>query len=157
MTRCTDRFVRYPYPKALFSNYKQNYYGKLTSTEVKNHKQAFNLEKESKIINPHKMDMMTTNKTKFRGEKGLRAEPKHQEIVEPPKPIQGFSSYNASFPNWDNGKNDVFHEKHPQYPYYALPFKGTSTYKQNHTERQMKELKRMQELLDKNAHSSSLK
>ena len=38
MTRCTDRFVRYPYPKTLFSNYRQNYYGKLATTEVKNHK-----------------------------------------------------------------------------------------------------------------------
>lgn len=56
-TRCTDRFVRYPYPKVLFSNYKQNYYGKLTKTDVKSHKEAFNLEKESKIINPHNMDL----------------------------------------------------------------------------------------------------
>lgn len=72
-TRCVDRFVRYPYPKRLYSNYKQNYYGKLAQTNVKNHKQAFNLEKESKIINPHNMDLSTTNKTKFRGEKGERA------------------------------------------------------------------------------------
>jgi len=44
------------------------------------------------------------------------------------------SSYQASFPNWENGKNDVFHEKSPQYPYYSLPFKGNSTYKVAHTE-----------------------
>ena len=74
--RCTDRFVRYPYPKTLFSNYRQNYYGKLTQTEVKNHKQAFNLEKETKIINPHRMELDTTNKTKYKGEKGERAAPK---------------------------------------------------------------------------------
>jgi hypothetical protein len=63
--------VRYPYPKTLFSNYRQNYYGKLASTEVKNHKQAFNLEKEAKIINPHAMDLKTTHKNRFKGEKGL--------------------------------------------------------------------------------------
>jgi len=156
-TRCTDRFVRYPYPKTLFSNYRQNYHGKLTQTEVKSHKKAFNLEKETKIINPHAMDLVTTNKTKYTGQKGERAEPKKREVVEPPKPIQQTSSYHASFPNWDNGKNDIFHEKHPQYPYYSLPFNGGSTYKQNFTERQARELKRMQELLDKNKNSNSLK
>lgn len=86
-TRCVDRFVRYPYPKTLFSNYRQNYHGKLTQTEIKSHKQAFNLEKESKIINPHKMDLGTTNKTKYKGEKGLRAEPRKTDIVEAVKPI----------------------------------------------------------------------
>mmetsp|Transcript_12894 Transcript_12894/g.17342 ORF Transcript_12894/g.17342 Transcript_12894/m.17342 type:complete len:138 (+) Transcript_12894:197-610(+) len=61
-TRCVDRFVRYPYPKTLFSNYRQNYHNKLKETNVKNHKQAFNLEKEAKIINPHAMDLKTTHK-----------------------------------------------------------------------------------------------
>jgi hypothetical protein len=57
-TRCTDRFVRYPYPKQLYSNYKQCYPGgKLAVAGVKNHKEAFNLEKEAKIINPHKMEL----------------------------------------------------------------------------------------------------
>jgi len=88
MTRCTDRFVRYPYPKTLFSNYRQNYNSKLVQTEVKPHKQAFNLEKESKIINPHRMDLATTNKSKFKGEKGERAARKVNEIIEPPRPIQ---------------------------------------------------------------------
>ena len=54
-TRCTDRFVRYPYPK-LFSNYKQNFPNKASQSVFKSHKKAFNLEKESKIIKPHKMD-----------------------------------------------------------------------------------------------------
>jgi len=57
------------------------------------------------------------------------------------------SSYQAAFPNWDNGKNDVFHEKHPQYPYYSLPFKGDSTYKQNFTDKQLRELKRQHDAL----------
>ena len=88
MTRCTDRFVRYPYPKTLFSTYRQNYYGKIKSTDVKPHKQAFNLEKEAKIINPHQMDLNTTNKTKFRGERGEPTAPKVEQIKEPPRPIQ---------------------------------------------------------------------
>ena len=63
-TRCTDRFVRYPYPKMLNSNYKVNFAsGKLELAGVKSHKQAFNLEKETKIINPHKMDTKTTTNT----------------------------------------------------------------------------------------------
>lgn len=103
------------------------------------------------------MDMATTNKSKFRGEKGERASRKVNEIVEPAKPTQKTSSYNAAFPNWDNGKNDVFHEKEPQYPYYSLPFNGGSTYKNNFSERQGQELKRMQKLLDTNAHSNNLK
>ena len=134
MTRCTDRFVRYPYPKTLFSNYRQNYAQKLTQTEVKSHKTAFNLEKETKIINPHKMDLETTNKTKYKGDKGERAQPRVTEVVDTKRPIQQTSSYHASFPDWDNGKNDIFHEKHPQYPYYSLPFNGGSTYKNNFTE-----------------------
>ena len=72
-TRCTDRFVRYPYPKNVFSNYKQNYRDTYKQTVIKNHKEAFNLEKESKIINPHKMELQTTNKATFRGTKGKAA------------------------------------------------------------------------------------
>ena len=113
MVRCTDRFVRYPYPKNVFSNYKQNYRDRITHTEIKNHKDAFNLEKEAKIINPHKMDLQTTNKNTYRGTKGKAAEPKHEIVNEAPKPIQHSSSYKSSFVNWNNGKDDVFHEQHP--------------------------------------------
>ena len=83
MTRCTDRFVRYPYPKTLFSNYRQNYYGKMGQTEVKSHKKAFNLEKEAKIINPHKMDLSTTNKVSYKGKPGEKTMPKHKLLKEP--------------------------------------------------------------------------
>jgi len=67
---------------------------------------------------------------------------KPPKISEPPKPTPQVSSYKASFPNWENGNNDVFHEKHPQYPFYSLPFQGSSTYKNTFTEKQMKELRR---------------
>ena len=80
--------MRYPYPKTLFSNYRQNYANKLMQTDVKPHKQAFNLEKEAKIINPHAMDLKTTNKQKYQGKKGEPASEKEQEIVGPNKPVQ---------------------------------------------------------------------
>jgi len=54
-TRCYDRFVRYPYPSMAVSNYQKEFARK--DAFAKNHKNAFNLEKESKIINPHKMDL----------------------------------------------------------------------------------------------------
>ena len=131
-TRCTDRFVRYPYPKQLFSAYKQTYHGaRLHQAEVKNHKDAFNLEKETKIINPHKMDLATTSKSDFKGHRGERARARRQPPTKEDKPISGLSSYQAAFPNWENGKKDVFHERHPQYPFYSLPFRGSSSYKQS--------------------------
>ena len=61
-TRCSDRFVRYPYPK-LFSAYSQHHTGnKLKDIKVVSHKKAFNLEKEAKIINPHRMEKQTHTK-----------------------------------------------------------------------------------------------
>jgi hypothetical protein len=32
-----------------------------------NHKKAFNLEKETKIINPHKMELQTSTKEEYQG------------------------------------------------------------------------------------------
>ena len=61
-TRCTDKFVRYPYPKNLLSGYQKDFKQKLKSNLRSKKDEAFNLEKESKIINPHKMDLATTNK-----------------------------------------------------------------------------------------------
>jgi hypothetical protein len=59
-TRCVDNFVRYPYPSMAISYYKKEFARKRTNTV--DHKEAFNLEKESKIINPHKMELSTTMK-----------------------------------------------------------------------------------------------
>lgn len=80
--------MRYPYPKNVFSNYKQNYRDTYKDTDIKNHKDAFNMEKESKIINPHKMDLSTTNKVAFKGKQGSAAVPKTEIVSEAPKPIQ---------------------------------------------------------------------
>ena len=43
-----------------FSYYKKEFTKK--NMNAKDHKEAFNLEKESKIINPHKMESNTTMK-----------------------------------------------------------------------------------------------
>ena len=135
-TRVTDKFVRYPYPKSMNSGYQKDFKDKLKNTVVVKKGEAFNLEKESKIINPHKMDTGTTSGSVF---KTFDVEPKKKKIRRPDgeaKPIMGQSSYQKAFPNWRNGQNDVFHEKHPQYPFYSLPFKGESNYKQSFNEEQ---------------------
>ena len=63
----------------------------------------------------------------------------------------------ASFPNWNNGKKDIFIEKSPQYPVYSLPFQGESTYKLAHTEKQLRELRRQQAMLENQGKGSSIK
>ena len=65
--RCSDRFVRYPYPKCLNTYYQKEYPGKNGEVKVVKPKDAFNIEKEHKIINPHPMDMSTTQKTSYQG------------------------------------------------------------------------------------------
>ena len=80
--------------------------------------------------------MKTTSGNTF---KNFKVGPRTKELKkvnDEKKPIVGFSSYQKSFPNWKNGQNDIFHEKHPQYPFYSLPFKGESNYKQNFNEEQ---------------------
>ena len=129
-TRCTDKFVRYPYPRTLLSGYQKDYKDKLRKKDavVMKNGEAFNLEKEAKIINPHKMDLGTTNGNTY---KNFEVIPKRKDIAKAAddrKPIMGESCYQKSFPNWNNGQNDIFHEKHPQYPFYSLPFKGESNY-----------------------------
>jgi hypothetical protein len=86
--------VRYPYPKQINSNYKNNYpSGKLEKSGFKNYKDTFNLEKETKIINPHKMDLKTTAKDEFRGLKGEKSAAKIPVPPQEDKPIHKMSSY----------------------------------------------------------------
>jgi len=56
-TRCSDRFVKYPYPAHMNSAYNKQYIPK--PSHAKPHKDAFNLEKETKIINPHPVEQET--------------------------------------------------------------------------------------------------
>lgn len=58
--RCTDRFVKYPYPKCTTSNYTKEFQSKISEAKLISQQDAFNLEKETKIINPHPMEMATT-------------------------------------------------------------------------------------------------
>jgi len=96
--------------------------------------EAFNLEKEAKIINPHRMESSTQNQKTYQGHKVKPIMKEIKKYDDEKKPILGASSYQKNFPNWQNGKNDIFHEKSPQFPFYSLPFKGESSYKQSFSE-----------------------
>ena len=63
-SRCTDRFIQYPYPKCVNTFYQKEYHQKLQKGHLTDKKDAFNLEKETKIINPHNMELSTTNKVR---------------------------------------------------------------------------------------------
>ena len=63
--RCSDRFVKYPYPKTMITNYQKEYHPKSKEVKVIPQKEVFNPEKEHKIINPHKMELSTTNKVSY--------------------------------------------------------------------------------------------
>ena len=67
--RVIDRFVRYPYPSNIITNYQKDYdkliNKKYTSIGAFSPEQAFNLEKEHKILNPHNMDMKTTTRVDY--------------------------------------------------------------------------------------------
>lgn len=99
------------------------------------------MEKETKIINPHKMELATTTKTVHDGTYGERAMPRVREELKEQPPINKTSHYSTNFPNWKNGKQDVFHEKHPQYAFYQVPHRGISNYQREHTSGKIDDLK----------------
>ena len=108
----------------------------MKKTIVVKSSEAFNLEKEAKIINPHRMDLGTTSSTAYKNFKVIPKKKTLKRHEDEGKPILAQSSYMKSFPNWRNGEGDIFHEKQPQYPFYSLPFKGNSNYAQSFTEEQ---------------------
>ena len=67
--RIIDRFVKYPYPSNIITNYKKDFTKTdgVFSTGACNYSkdEAFNLEKEHKILNPHSMDLKTTTRVDF--------------------------------------------------------------------------------------------
>ncbi|CDW76087.1 UNKNOWN [Stylonychia lemnae] len=155
-TRCSDRFVKYPYPKTMITNYQKEYHQKNEKSILIPQKETFNPEKEHKIINPHKMELSTTNKVAYQP---FAVQPQRKSMQRAPKsdaPAQQQSSYMAGFPNWNNGHQDVYHEKHPQYPYYSLPFKGSSSYQNSFTEEQMRQLRKHQEMIASLGKTSSV-
>ena len=154
-TRCSDRFIKYPYPKMMISNYQKEYHPKSDQNQVIPPKETFNHEKEHKIINPHRMELSTTNKVSYQTFHVIPSKKEARKAEKSEAPCQQSSSYAAGFPNWNNGHKDVYHERHPQYPYYSLPFKGNSSYAKNFTEEQMKELKRHQDMIAQLGKTSS--
>lgn len=60
--------MKYPYPTNIITNYRKDFNkqnGNDGLTNTKNPKDAFNLEKEHKIINPHPVDNKTTARVDF--------------------------------------------------------------------------------------------
>ena len=96
------------------------------------------------------MDLNTTCKDNFREFKVTQSRKSVDRVAKQPAPILGSSAYANQYPDWKNGQNDVYIEKHPQFPVYSLPFHGKSSYKNNFTEDQMREMKRQQKLLQQN-------
>jgi hypothetical protein len=48
------------------SYYQKEYYDKMQKAKILSEKDAFNLEKETRIINPHPMELSTTHGTSFK-------------------------------------------------------------------------------------------
>jgi hypothetical protein len=74
-------------------------------------KDAFNYEKEHKIINPHRMEEDTTAKTAYQPFQVKPVKKDHKVAKNNDAPMIAQSSYNAEFPNWQNSRKDVYHEK----------------------------------------------
>ena len=129
------------------SGYQKDFADKLKKTVVLKNGESFNLEKEAKIINPHKMDMGTTSGSTYKNFKVIPKKKQLRRFEDEGKPIVAQSTYMKNFPNWKNGGGDIYHEKHPQYPFYSLPFKGDSSYAMNHNEEQQRKLREHNQML----------
>lgn len=49
----------------MITNYQKEYHEKMKNATIVQQREAFNPEKEHKIINPHKMELSTTNKVSY--------------------------------------------------------------------------------------------
>ena len=85
------------------SYYQKEHRDYLRNTIVVRKGEAFNLEKETKIINPHRVESTTVNRSAFtkfdvepRKKIIRRAEVEYKPAVDQP-------AYSKSFPNWNNG------------------------------------------------------
>ena len=128
--KMVDRVIRYKYPSKIGTNYQKEHAhfnsAKAAGKEVKG--SNFNVEKEHKIINPHNVEKLTINRIDYQPFTIQPREPKKLKAPSPQKTAPMKSSYQNEFQNW--GPNEVIHEKDPKYPYYSLPFRGTSQYAQ---------------------------
>ncbi|CDW73089.1 UNKNOWN [Stylonychia lemnae] len=135
--RIIDRFVKYPYPNNIGTNYrkdfnKQNGADSNAVMDKEHRKQAFNLEKEHKIINPHQMDLKTTARVDFQPFAVVPQKISGQKGPQQNVPFLEGSIYKSQYQNW--GKSEQLIEKTPQYPVYQLPFKGKSQYQEKFTQ-----------------------
>jgi hypothetical protein len=123
-----DRVVKYHYPPQVGTNYQRDYakYNSIKAVGKNNTAENFNVEKEHKIINPHKVEKLTINRIDYQPFKIQQREQKKLQAPSPKQYAPMKSAYQQEFQNW--GPNEVIHEKDPQYPYYCLPFKGNSAY-----------------------------
>ena len=126
--KIVDRVVKYKYPKGVGTNYQKEHakYNTTHAVGRNNSGEPFNVEKEHKIINPHRVDKHTTYNKDYRPYKVYPNEKKKMKAPSPQKGPPIKSSYQSDFQNW--GPNEIIHEKDPQYPYYSLPFKGSTNY-----------------------------
>ena len=92
-TRVTDRFVRYPYPKTMGTANTREFKDRFAKAVIIKNGEGFNLEKEAKIINPHKMEVKTTAKDNFKPFTPEVKEKKLKKYVDEQKPILGASAY----------------------------------------------------------------
>lgn len=123
-----DRVIKYKYPPQIGTNYQKEH-AHFNSTKAvgrQNTGEAFNIEKEHKIINPHNVEKLTINRIDYQPFKVQPREPKKYRAPSPKQYVPTKTAYQAEFQNW--GPNEVIHEKDPKYPYYSLPFKGNSNY-----------------------------
>jgi hypothetical protein len=88
-TRVTDRFVRYPYPKTLGTANQRDFKDRTKYAVVTKPNEGFNLEKETKLINPHKMTGTTTAKDAYKNFEAPIKYKKVREYINEGKPILG--------------------------------------------------------------------
>lgn len=128
--KIVDRVIKYKYPKQIGTNYQKEH-AHFNSTKAvgrNNNGEPWNVEKEHKIINPHDVEKLTINRIDYQPFTIQPREPKKFRAPSPKHYVPVKSAYQNEFQNW--GPNEVIHERDPQYPYYSLPFKGTSNYSQ---------------------------
>jgi hypothetical protein len=58
--------VKYPYPVNIITHYKKEFRNEKGAEPYLHKDEAFNLEKEHKIINPHNMDLKTTTRLDYK-------------------------------------------------------------------------------------------
>jgi len=152
--RITDRFVKYPYPPVISSSYNKDYAGKKKVMDCKVQvKETFNLEKEAKKEVRHPLNAKSSHFIEFKAplldmsnllNSGIpensayaaKTSARQREMAGAPVMVKS-SLYKNEFLNWGGDKKPLV-EKTPQYPYYSLPFRGKSEYKERYNEEEDK-------------------